>query len=143
MFVRTFNRVQPGMLFRGGIDRLVSDLLDGANGSCGQCTFPPVNVWEDEQRIFIEAEVPGMKLDDLDLTVNGDEVTIKGERKQDETDGVSYHRQERGVGTFSRVVHLPTAVDVEKVAANLNAGVLTITLPKAQEVLPRKIKVNE
>lgn len=104
--------------------------------------FPAINVWEDAECVFVEAEVPGVTMDDLDIEVVGNELSIKGERKPFGNDDLSYRRRERGVGTFSRFLSLATEVDTEKVSAALKDGVLTITLPKAAAARARKIKVQ-
>lgn len=105
-------------------------------------SFPAVNVWEEEEKLQAEAEVPGLKMDDLELLVKGNELTIKGERKDVEQEGVTYHRRERGTGSFCGVVRLPVDVDADKVEARLENGVLTIILPKASSARPRKIEVR-
>jgi len=105
-------------------------------------TFPALNLWEDTDALYAEAEVPGLSMDDLEVSVMGNELSIRGERKDQPAEGVSYHRRERGVGGFSRVVRLPGDIDAGKVQANLRDGVLTITLPKAEATKPRKIQVR-
>jgi HSP20 family protein len=127
--------------------RLFDDAVENVAGGTplavfGRRAFPALNIWEDDTKLHAEAELPGLKLDDLELYVHGNELTIKGERQAMEEEGMSYHRHERGVGTFFRRVTLPTEVDPDKVEATLRDGVLTITMPKAQAVLPRKIKVT-
>ena len=105
-------------------------------------SFPAINVWDDEGHFYAEAEVPGLKMEDLEILVVADELTVKGGRKTVAPDGGTYHRQERGEGSFKRVLRLPTEVDAEKVGAPLQDGVLTVTLPKAEAVKPRRIPVN-
>jgi HSP20 family protein len=105
-------------------------------------SFPAVNVWENEEMLFAEAEVPGLKLDDLEISVTGNELSIKGQRREEEQEGVTYHRRERGTGSFRGVVRLPVDVDVNKVEARLANGVLTIELPKAPSAKPRKIELK-
>jgi len=109
----------------------------------GRVTFPALNVWSDESNLFVEAEVPGLGLNDLDVAVVGDELTIGGERRQVPKEGVAHHRRERGIGKFSRSVRLPFAVDATAVRAQLQSGVLTVTLPKAPELRPRRIEVKQ
>lgn len=104
--------------------------------------FPALNVWEDDDHLFVEAEIPGVKMDDLEISVFEGELTIKGQRKVDEEEGTTWHRQERGTGAFGRVMRLPFEVDVDHVKAELAAGVLTIELPKAAKAKPRKIEVR-
>ena len=145
MMLRRIN--YPVVRFRDGIDRLMDNFLENAPsefpfGVWGHRTFPALNVWEEGDKLLAEAEVPGLKMDDLEVTVQGDELTIKGERQADEEEDVTYHRRERGLGRFSRVIRLPVEVNADKVQATLRDGVLTITLPKAEAVLPRKIEVK-
>lgn len=102
---------------------------------------PAVNVWETADTVFAELEVPGLKSEQLELSVVGDQLTIKVERPELEEQGVTYHRRERPVGTFTRVVRLPVPVDANAVEAQLQNGVLTVKLPKAESARPRKIQV--
>ena len=122
------------------MDRLFDDAFRGfpmrAPGGWFAPSFPAVNVWEDAESVYVEAELPGLKLDDLELAVMGDELTIKGERKHVDDEDVAYHRKERGTGCFSRVFRLPVGVNADKVEASLRDGILTVTLPKAAEATP-------
>jgi HSP20 family protein len=104
--------------------------------------YPALDVWGDEENLYLEAELPGMELADLEIYVTGgNQLALRGERKQPSVDG-SWHRQERGFGPFSRVLTLPVAVDADRVEAKLQHGVLTVTLPKAREAKPRRITVK-
>lgn len=103
---------------------------------------PPMNVWEDDRNYYIEAELPGFSMEDLNVMVLEDEVTIKGERKLAPREGVTYLRRERQAGSFSRTWTLPTAVKADEVEATLSNGVLLVTLPKIDKALPRKIEVR-
>jgi HSP20 family protein len=107
-------------------------------------SFPALNVWENESFIFAEAELPGLKLEELEIYVTGpDQLTIKGTRKPPQApEKVTWHRQERGFGTFTRVITLPFAVDPAKVEAKLEHGVLTIKMAKSEEAKPKKIAVK-
>jgi len=107
-----------------------------------QGVFPLLNAWEDEGHYFVEAELPGMQLEDLEIFVNGSQLTIKGERTESPGEQGTWHRRERGHGRFARVFELPHAVDAEHVTAELKQGVLTITLPKQPESRPRRIEVK-
>ena len=134
-------------LLGGGMDRLLTDVFENVGpsaviGRFSRETIPPVNLWEDDSDLYAEMEVPGLKMEDIEVSVLGDELTIKGKRENVDQEGVSYHRRERSVGTFSRMLRLPVDVDVEKVHATLRDGVLTITLPKAAAARPQKIEVN-
>jgi HSP20 family protein len=104
--------------------------------------YPAVNVWEDGDSFFVEAEIPGVKMEDLEVQVVGDELTIKGQRQASEDENTAFHRQERNVGEFARVVTLPADVNPDGIEAVLRDGVLTITLPKAEAVKARKINIT-
>ena len=104
--------------------------------------FPPVNVYEDEDNFYITAEIPGVKKEDLDISVASGSVTIKGERKTDVEGDVNFHRAERSGGTFSRVVSLGEKINPDKVEANVTNGVLTVKMAKAEETKPKQITVK-
>ena len=105
--------------------------------------YPPLNLWEDDNNLYVEAELPELELTDLEIFVDGDnQLSIKGERKQPERENGTWHRQERGHGKFSRAGELPQYVDSEKVTAEFKHGVLTITLPKREEAKARRIEVK-
>jgi HSP20 family protein len=105
--------------------------------------FPPVNVWEDADAVHVEAELPGLNLNDLEIYVTaGNQLTIKGERKQQVPEQGIRHREERSSGAFSRVLTLPFPVDADKVNARFENGVLVVNLPKHEAAKPRKITVK-
>jgi HSP20 family protein len=105
-------------------------------------SYPLVNVWEADDKLYAEAEVPGLEVDDLEILIHGSQLAIQGERKGIEQEGVRYHRRERGLGSFCSKVDLPVEVDVDKVEATLEDGVLKLEMPKAPSALPRKIEVK-
>lgn len=103
---------------------------------------PPVDIFEEPDSIRILAEVPGVKPEDVKLSVEGNVLTVQGTKHQtaeEKTDRV--HRYERTYGTFERSFTLPSTVDAEKIKASYESGVLTITLPKAEKAKPRQIEV--
>jgi len=104
--------------------------------------WPRVNVFDAGENVVVQAEVPGVAEKDLQITVNQDVLTIAGERRPDQPEGYSVHRQERAAFQFSRSFTLPTKVDSEKTGAALKNGVLTVTMAKAPEAQPRKISVR-
>jgi HSP20 family protein len=106
-------------------------------------SFPPVNVWEDHDHLYVEAELPGCEQPDLELLVHGRRLTIQGRRHQPPQDKGVWHRQERGYGTFSRSLDLPAPVDPDQIEADLRSGILMIRLAKHAEVRPRRIVVKE
>ncbi len=130
----------PVQQLREEMDRLLSGFF-GDGLSVGVRSQLPVNVWENDEALFVELEVPGLKSEDLELSVVGNELSIKVNRQPVEEQQMTYHRRERPVGAFTRVLRLPAEVDAEGVRADLQSGVLTVQLPKAPEARPRKIKV--
>ncbi len=105
--------------------------------------FPPVNITEDDRAYYIRAELPGVKPEHIEIAVEGENVTIGGERKPEEHGkDVSYHRREREFGKFRRVVTLNGLFQHDAIEASCRNGILTITLPKAEAVKPRQIQVK-
>jgi HSP20 family protein len=105
--------------------------------------YPPLNLWEDDNNLYVEAELPELELADLEIFVNDDnQLSIKGERKQPEREDGTWHLRERGYGRFSRTGELPRYVDSDKVTAEFKHGVLTITLPKRKEAKARRVEVK-
>ncbi len=103
---------------------------------------PAVNVWEDSGSLFAEAEVPGFKMEDLEILVAGNELNIKGRRETHLESGAYVHRQERTSVSFARVIPLPVDVDADRVQATLKDGVLRIEMPKAEQARARRIAVR-
>ena len=106
--------------------------------------MPPVDIYSTgEHALVIKAEIPGMSKDDIDITVENFTLTIRGEKKTEQTvKDDQFHRVERSYGTFTRSFALPHTVDPSKVEAEYKDGVLTIKLPQREEAKPRQIKVN-
>ncbi len=114
---------------------------NGTSGFAG--VGPAVNVWADEQALFVEVDLPGIDPAKLDISVTeGNRLAIHGERPEVDVKNAVWHRQERGHGTFVREMTLPTLVDADKVEARYDQGVLRLTLPKAEAAKPRKIQVR-
>lgn len=103
---------------------------------------PALNVWETDDAVMAELEVPGVKSEQIDISVVENEFTLKIQRPESEAEPVTYHRRERPSGPMTRVVRLPVAVDPNRVSAELRDGVLTVTMPKAESAKPRKINVK-
>ena len=104
---------------------------------------PAVDVYEDADKFQIHAELPGMDMKDIDVQVEGNTLTIRGERKLEHEDKrENYHRVERVYGAFQRSFSLPSTVDVDKIEATYDRGVLTITLPKKEETRPKSIQIQ-
>jgi len=104
---------------------------------------PAVDVYEDEQGIQLKVEVPGIDEKDIDIRLENNLLTVRGERKlESETKEENYHRIERSYGSFTRSFTLPNSVNPEEVKAGYSKGVLTIHLGKREEARPKQIKVN-
>ena len=104
---------------------------------------PPVDILEEKDAIYMKAELPGVKPDEVQLHVENNILTISGERKFDkEEKKEGYHRIERSYGTFTRSFALPKGVDADKVEADIDAGVLTVRIPKRAAPEPRRITVR-
>ena len=122
------------------LNRPTSDVSFGPSATG---VFPPVNVFRDRQGdVVIRAELPGVKPDDIEVTTEGRRLTINGERKADTSDNAAYHRRERPWGKFSRAIHLPADLDVEKAEARFHQGVMTLRIPRSQAAKPRPITVQ-
>ena len=105
--------------------------------------FPLINLTEDKNKFYVRAELPGVRADELDLQVTGNNLAISGERKiAAEDESAKYHRREREAGTFSRMIGLPSEVDSDKVEAQLENGILTVVVPKAEIAKPKQISVR-
>ena len=105
--------------------------------------FPAVNLYDSSDRYILTAQLPGMTSEDLELSITGETLTLRGERKR--TEGVtdeSYRRQERQHGRWARSITLPDRVDSASVTAGFSLGILTVTLPKAESARPRQITVS-
>jgi HSP20 family protein len=112
-------------------------------GSPATAWTPPVNVYELDDAYTIEAEVPGFANEDIDVEIEGNVVTLKGNlKKPEEAPKRVYHRTERRTGGFERAFEIPEGFDAEKVVAALENGVLRVTLPKREDAKPKQIKVH-
>ena len=104
---------------------------------------PSVDIFETENSITVKAEVPGVKQDDIELSLENNVLTLKGERRfEKDTNDENYHRIERAYGTFSRSFSIPAVVDEDNIAADYKEGVLTITLPKTEKARPKQIAIS-
>lgn len=104
---------------------------------------PSVDIYENKDQIVLEAELPGMKQDEFDLTIENNVITLRGERRFEKTDeSDNYHRVERSYGSFTRSFTLPQTVSAEEAKAEYNNGVLRVTLPKREEAKSRRIEVS-
>jgi HSP20 family protein len=105
--------------------------------------FPPINVTQDDDHFYVRAEIPGVAAGDLSISALRNRLSISGKREiPREHDRVSYHRKERAEGAFNRTLTLPTPVDADRIEARYAEGILSLTLPKAEEAKPRQIVVK-
>lgn len=120
-------------------DELFRSALAPRNGGA-RAFAPAVDVFEDGDAIFVQAELPGLRLEDVTVNVENDVLTLSGERKSEREEG--HHVRERWVGAFARSFKLPRTIDVERIDATLKEGVLTVKLPKRDSIKPRKIEIK-
>jgi len=144
-------RWQPFSDMRTEVNRLQEEMnrlfdrwgVSGARMFSRHAVYPALNIWDDEDNLYVEAELPGLELADLEIYVTGEnQLSLRGERKVPTLEKGAWHRQERGYGSFSRLIELPYAVKADQVTAEFRHGVLNIVLPKREEVKPRKIEIK-
>jgi len=125
------------------MNSLFREMNDTDNPLTTASFVPAVDIYEDAKKVVLKLEVPGMEEKDLDIRVENNTLTVKGERKfeKDEKEE-NFHRIERRYGTFYRSFTLPSTVDTEHVQASYNAGILKLDLNKKPEAQPKQIKVN-
>jgi HSP20 family protein len=137
----------PARGFRTEMDRLFDSFFGDAFGESrpwGLSAWgPPLDVEETDKQVIVRAEIPGVKADELELSIRDGALVISGEKKEsEEKNEKGYFYQERRFGSFRREVPLPSAVDAENVEAEYKDGVLHVTLQKSQEALPKRIPVK-
>ena len=118
--------------------------MNGENDPLAAAAFaPPVDIYEDEKKVVLKLEVPGIDEKDLDVRMENHTLTVKGERKfEKEEKEENFHRIERRYGSFFRAFTLPSTVDAEHIKADYHSGVLKLELTKKPEAQPKQIKVN-
>jgi HSP20 family protein len=131
------------LAFQSRVNSLFRDSNEGGESPFTASFVPAVDIYEDAEKVTLKLEVPGIEEKDLDVRVENNTLTVKGERKfENEEKEENFHRIERRYGSFRRAFTLPTTVDTENVQANYNAGVLKVELKKKTEAQPKQIKVN-
>ena len=124
------------------LQREMNRLFDGYDSGTAISRYPALNMWGNADQVIVSAELPGMQIEDLDLSVVNNQLTIKGERKSDRpAEDAVCHRSERGAGSFVRTVRLPYAVENNKVSASYVDGILTITMPRQEATKPKRIEI--
>lgn len=127
---------------RDAMDQLFRDSFVAPFGSLKRASIMPVDVYENDDAFVVKAFMPGLAADDLTITVEQQAVTIHGEPKVEELNGLRPLLQERPISAFTRTIALPVLVDADRVEAELVNGVLRLTLPKSEAVKPHKILVK-
>jgi HSP20 family protein len=135
----------PFDALRREMNRLFFDFereLPGLEQDTAPSTFPRASLEDGGSQLLVRLEVPGVEQKDIELSLEGSTLTLKGERKEQPLEGYSVHRKERSAFRFARSFTLPAKVDAEGVTAELKQGVLTVTLPKVKEAQPRQINIR-
>ena len=131
------------MTLREAMDRLFDDAFTRPLSVAGAWSVPAIDMYQTDEEIVVKAALPGLKADEVQINITGDTLTLKGEVKQEEEKKEkAWHIREQRYGTFERSVLLPNDVIADKAKAEFENGVLTITLPKAEEVKPKTITVK-
>ncbi|HXH50472.1 MAG TPA: Hsp20/alpha crystallin family protein [Terriglobia bacterium] len=126
-------------LFNDTFARAFGDQQEASPGAW----IPPVDIYETGDSLVLKAELPGINTDDVEIRVEDSTLYLKGERKfEKEAKEENLHRVERSYGTFTRSFALPNTIDADKVKAEYENGILTLTLPKREEAKPRTIKID-
>lgn len=127
----------------GRLNRMLQDLPREDESDFLGNFRPTVDIFDKGSEIVLHAELPGIKKEDIDVRVENNVLTLRGKKeRKDEVKEEGYFRSERAFGTFSRSFSLPTTVDITKIAANYKDGILTLTIPKAEEAKPRQIDIK-
>ncbi len=143
MVITRWDPVRGVVAFQNPFNTLFRELNEGEGTPSAASFVPAVDVYEDEKKVVLKLEVPGLEEKDLDVSVEKNTLTVKGERKfEKEEKEENFHRIERRYGSFYRAFTLPTTVDTESVTATYNAGVLKVELTKKPEAQPKQIKVK-
>jgi len=131
------------MSLREAMDRLLDDAFTHPVSAGGITTLPAVDLYETDDEVVVKAVLPGLKAEDVQISVTGDVFTLRGEIKQEEErKDAKYHIRESRYGSFERSLRLPVGVQTDKAKAEFENGVLQVTLPKAEAVKPRTITIK-
>jgi len=146
MTITRFTPLHDVAVLQNRLNSIFQDFAQPGSSNEGLTTgsfVPPVDIYEDEHKLVLKLEAPGIQQDDIDVRVENNILTIAGERKlEQEAKQENYHRIERRYGSFIRTFTLPNTVDTSNINANYDAGVVTITLGKRAEAKPKQIKVS-
>jgi len=135
--------VREMMTLREAMDRLFDDAFTRPISLSGISALPSLDVYETDDEVVVKAALPGLKTEDVQISVTGETLTLRGEFKQEEEkSGATYHVRERRSGNFERAIRLPADVQTDKARADFENGILTVTLPKAEAVKPKAISIK-
>jgi HSP20 family protein len=135
--------VREMMTLREAMDRLFDDAFTRPLSMSGVSATPAIDMYQTDDEVVVKATLPGLTADDIDITVTGETLTLRGEYKQEtEEKQATYHIREQRSGSFERSLMLPTDVKADKASANFENGILTIAMPIAEEVKPRSITIK-
>jgi HSP20 family protein len=138
-----FEPLREMMTLREAMDQLFDDAFTRPRSQGGVSIIPPIDLYQTPDEVIVKVNLPGLKAEDVQISVTSDVLTLRGEFKQElEKKEATYHVLERRSGSFERSVMLPTDVQTEKAKADFEDGVLTISLPKAEAVKPKTITVK-
>ena len=139
---RSRDAINPFVELQDEVNRLF-DLSSARSGAVEALWAPSLDVFEEKESLVVKADLPGMKEDEVDISIQGDMLVLRGERKHEsEAKEKGFYRCERVYGTFQRAVALPYPVDQSKAKATYENGVLEIRLPKAEEAKQKKIRIE-
>jgi HSP20 family protein len=131
------------MTLREAMDRLFDDAFTRPLGISGVSATPAIDMYQTDDEVVVKATLPGLKAEDVQITVTGETLTLRGEYKQEsEQKEATYHIREHRSGSFERSLLLPTDVKADKAKADFEDGILTITMPIAEEVKPKSITIK-
>ncbi|HUR96166.1 MAG TPA: Hsp20/alpha crystallin family protein [Gemmatimonadales bacterium] len=149
MFVTTTRRPLDSMTNLRRLNSVLDEAFNswpfqsGENGALTSSWIPACDVFEDKEAVKIVAEVPGVRPEDVKISLENNLLTVRGEKQQQaEEKSERVHRYERSYGTFERTFSLPTTVDPDRIVANYEHGILTVSIPKAERARPREIPVK-
>jgi HSP20 family protein len=135
--------VREMMTLREAMDRLFDDAFTRPLSVSGVSGMPSIDLYQTDEDVVVKAALPGLKAEDVHISITADVLTLSGEFKQDsDQKEVTYHIREHRQGMFERSIMLPTDVQTDKAKADFENGVLTITLPKAEAVKPKTINIK-
>jgi HSP20 family protein len=143
MAINRWDPFRDVVVLQNRLNSLFRDFNSESEPTAAASFTPAVDIYEDQQKVVLKLEVPGIEEKDLDIRVENHTLTVKGERKfEKEEKEENFHRIERRYGSFYRAFTVPNTVDTENVDAKYNAGILKLELKKKPEAQPKQIKVN-